>query len=454
MTWQREQLLKALHDKSLKGGWAQWALLEVEEDRQEFYLIQSSSHRVELDQSREVHNQVFKLRAYIEKPDGRLGTSESPLFQKLDLSTQLQELEKKAMLGGEKSWHFPERWEKSARQPQKVYPPLVDDLVGCATQIYQDLESSIRESKKGEFNSAELFVTREKRRRTISTGFTHETVESRIYAEVCFSATDRSTGLSEEFLITRWAAHPEQLDFAKMCAESAEFAEASLKTEKPPSGQYAVLLHADVLRPLFHDVLSQMNSRQRYYQLPFLEKGKELIPQFSGVPFALSLNPDRDFCFASGVYSGEGSMQRELTLARGNVILQNPTSSQMSQYLDQPETTILGSVVVTPESVESYEDLKQAKPQVLEILQFSGLFTNEMDLTFSSEIRLARLYDRQTGKSKFIKGGNLSGHFPTNFRGVMWGGKVVVENHEESGGGGTSYVGPQMALVTEVSVSS
>jgi hypothetical protein len=454
MTWQREQLLKALHDKTLKGGWAQWALLEVEEDRQEFYLIQSAQHRVELDQSREVHNQVFKLRAYIEKPDGRLGTSESPLFQKLDLNNQLQDLEKKAMLGGEKTWHFPERWEKSNRQPQKAYPPMVDDLVGCATQIYQDLERSIRESKNGEFNSAELFVTREKRRRTLSTGFTNETLESRIYAEVCFSATDRSTGLSEEFLITRWAAHPEQLDFTKMCSESAEFAKASLQTEKPPSGQYAVLLHADVLRPLFHDVLSQLNARQRYFQLPYLEKGKELIPQFSGVPFAMSLNPDRDFCFASGAYSGEGSMQHELTLASGNVILQNPTSSQMSQYLDQPETTVLGSVVVTPESVESYEELKGAKPQVLEILQFSGLFTNEMDLTFSSEIRLARLYDGQTGKAKFIKGGNLSGHFPTNFKGVLWGGKVVVENHEESGGGGTTYVGPQMALVTDVSVSS
>ncbi|MCB0386910.1 MAG: hypothetical protein KDD43_16060, partial [Bdellovibrionales bacterium] len=110
MLWQRDELVRALKTKSLDNSWAQWALLEIEEDRQEFYLIQSPTTRVELDQSREVHNQVFKLRVYLNKPDGRLGTAESPLFQKLDLMTQLTELEKKAQLGGEKKWHFPDEW--------------------------------------------------------------------------------------------------------------------------------------------------------------------------------------------------------------------------------------------------------------------------------------------------------------------------------------------------------
>lgn len=403
MLWLRDELVRALKTKSLDNSWAQWALLEIEEDRQEFYLIQSPTTRVELDQSREVHNQVFKLRVYLNKPDGRLGTAESPLFQKLDLMTQLAELEKKAQLGGEKKWHFPDEWEKSAKQPQKVYPALEKDLAGCSFQIYQDLEKAIRQCEQGEFNSAELFVVREKRCRTLSTGFTNEVVDSRIYAEVCFSETDSKTGLSEEFLITRWAAHPEQIDFARMCAESAEYAKASLRTEKPETGQYDVILHADVLTALFHDVLSQLNSRQKYYQLPFLEKGKELIPNFKGDAFELNLSPDRDFCFASAAYSGEGCLQSKLTLAKGNTIQHNPTSAQMSQYLDQPMTTVLGSLVVEPESVTDVESLRKAKPKVLEILQFSGLFTNEMDLTYSSEIRLARLYDNTTGKVCYIK---------------------------------------------------
>lgn len=454
MLWQRDDLLKTLKTKSESAGWTQWALLEMEEDRQEFYLIQSKTDRVDLDQSREVHNQVYRLRVYINKEDGRQGTAETPLFPKLDLQTQLNELEKKAHLGAEKSWQFPKQWETATAQPQKIYPPLVEDLAGCAFQIYKDLEKAVRACDQGEFNSAELFVIKDKKRRTLSTGFSSEEVGSRIYSEVCFSNTDPSNQLSEEFMVTRWAAHPEQLDFARMCRESAEFAAASLKTQKPKMGEYDVILHADVLNTLFHDVFSQLNARQKYYKLPFMEKGAEFIPGFKGVPFKLNLEPLRDFCFGSGSYSGDGCLQQNMTLAKGNTIQENPTSSQMSQYLELPTTTVIGSLVVEPESCLDIAELRKSRPKVLEILQFSGLFSNEMDLTYSSEIRLARLYDNETGEETFIKGGNLSGHFPTNFASVTWGGNQIEDNGEGYSGGGTSYVGPECALVGSVSVSS
>ena len=454
MLWQREDLLKFLEIKSKKFGWVQWALQEREEDRQEFYLIGSPTDRVALDQSREVHNKVFRLKVYIGKEGGKQGAAESPLFPKLSLESQLNELERKAHLGTEKSWQFPQKWEEGAREPQKVYLPLKEDLAGCAYQIYQDLEKAIKSCGKGEFNSAELFVIRDKKRQTLSTGFDSQELGSRIYGEVCFSETEKKTGLSEEFLVTRWVAHPEQLDFNDMCSESADSAAASLKTEKPEMGEYHVILRADVLNTLFHDVFSQLNAWQKYYQLPFMEKGSELIPGFKGTPFTLKLDPLRDFCFASGTYSGEGCLQKEMALVERNIIQANPTSSQMSQYLDQPTTTVTGSLVLEPECVHKASELRRLRPKVLEILQFSGLFSNEMDLTYSSEIRLARLYDNERGREVFIKGGNLSGHFPTNFANVVWGGAQVEDNGESYSSGGTSYVGPEYALVDSVSVSS
>ncbi|MBK7842314.1 MAG: hypothetical protein IPJ71_01260 [Bdellovibrionales bacterium] len=458
LLWNRTDLLECLKKNTSQQGrpWLQWALTERQEDRQEFYLIQSMTQKVVLDQSREVEDRSFNLRLYVRRSDGnKMGVAEGPLFQKLDLQGQLEELEKKALLGVEREWLFPksDRDDEESQPPLKVYPPLLAEIRDCSFRVYRDLEKAIQRAAEGQFNSGELFVIREHRVRTLSSGFSTEQIESKIYAEVCFSSQDKESGLSEEFLVTRWACHPEQLDFDKMCRESAQFAQASLRTERPASGEIHVLLHADVLNSLFHDVLSQLSSRQKYYQMPFKPKGSSLIEDFKGMPFVMRLDPTLDYCFGSGSFSSEGLSQRNKILVQDNKIQFNPTSSQMSQYLGDEVTTVLGNLVIVPSKLESKDSLIKSEDKVLEILQFSGLFTNSMDLTYSSEIRLARLYDNRTGKVSYIKGGNLSGHFPTNFSSVLWGGDAVVENWFDESGGHT-YFGPEVALIGNVSVTS
>lgn len=457
LLWNRTDLLECLKKNTGQGrAWLQWALTERQEDRQEFYLIQSLTQKVVLDQSREVEDRSFHLRLYVRRPDGKqMGVAEGPLFQKLDLLKQLEGLEKKALLGVEKEWLFPkpDKEDEETQSPLKVYPPLLAEIKNCSFKVYRDLEKAIQRAREGQFNSGELFVIRENRVRTLSSGFSSEQIESKIYAEVCFSSQDKDSGLAEEFLVTRWASHPEQLDFDKMCRESAQFAEASLRTAKLASGEFHVLLHADVLNALLHDVLSQLTSRQKYYKLPFKPKGTSFIDNFKGMPFVMSLDPSLDYCFASGSFSSEGLSQRNRVLVQDNRVQFNPTSSQMSQYLGDEVTTVLGNLVIVPSKIESKESLIKSQDKVLEILQFSGLFTNSMDLTYSSEIRLARLYDNRTGKVSYIKGGNLSGHFPTNFTSVLWGGDSVVENWFDEGGGHT-YYGPEVALIGNVSVTS
>lgn len=457
LLWNRTDLLDCLKKNTGQGrAWLQWALTERQEDRQEFYLIQSLTQKVVLDQSREVEDRSFHLRLYVRRPDGnKMGVAEGPLFQKLDLLTQLAAFEKKALLGVEKEWLFPkpDKEDEETQPPLKVYPPLLAEIRDCSFKVYRDLEKAIQRAAEGQFNSGELFVIREHRLRTLSSGFSTEQIESKIYAEVCFSSQDKDSGQSEEFLVTRWASHPEQLDFDKMCRESAQFAQASLRTAKLGSGEFHVLLHADVLNALLHDVLSQLSSRQKYYQLPFKPKGTSLIDNFKGMPFVMRLDPTLDYCFGSGSFSAEGLSQGNKILVQENRIQFNPTSSQMSQYLGDEVTTVLGNLVIIPSKFESKELLIKSQDKVLEVLQFSGLFTNSMDLTYSSEIRLARLYDNRTGKVSYIKGGNLSGHFPTNFSSVLWGGDAVVENWFDEGGGHT-YFGPEVALIGNVSVTS
>lgn len=459
--WQLDELISSLKENCEKdSSWHQWALTQREENRQEYYLIQSAEKGgVDLDQSRGVTNLEFKLRLYVKKAEGQLGFAEGSLIREWELVPQLESLKQKALLGSEELWSFPNPissnpLKASEESPQKIYAPLLDDLSGCAFQIYQDLGAAIRVTSMGQFNSAELFVIHERLTVVLSSGFTRVQDESKIYAEVCFSATDDNSSLSEEFLVTRWASHPEQLNFTQMCQESSTLAEASLRTKKASSDSYSVILHKDALNILLHDLLAQLRAQRKYYRMPFKEKDSPLIENFSGNPFALKLDPTLDFCFASQAYSGEGWPQRILELARDNQVLSHMTSHQMAQYLGEKPSSTEGCLVIEPERVLSKEALVQSQPRVLEILQFSALSCSDMDLTFSSEIRLARLYDRETGEISYIKGGNLSGHLPTNFAQVQWGGDLMVENYLEYSGAGMSYFGPELALINNVRVSS
>jgi hypothetical protein len=114
-------------------------------------------------------------------------------------------------------------------------------------------------------------------------------------------------------------------------------------------------------------------------------------------------------------------------------------------------TSSAGAVVVEALKSSTEDELRKSEPRVLEVLQFSALFSNASDLTFSSEIRLARLHEE--GKVTYIKGGSLAGNFRENFQGVRWSNRTVTENLAEMNGP-QSYIGPSMALLSNVSISA
>ena len=101
----------------------------------------------------------------------------------------------------------------------------------------------------------------------------------------------------------------------------------------------------------------------------------------------------------------------------------------------------------------SYEELTQQAPLVLEILQFSGLFTDANTGTFSSEIRLARLFDNEKKQVTYIKGGSLSGSISENFRELRLSHSKISRAHfSNESANGQGYFGPEYALLSNVSI--
>jgi hypothetical protein len=90
---------------------------------------------------------------------------------------------------------------------------------------------------------------------------------------------------------------------------------------------------------------------------------------------------------------------------------------------------------------------------VIEILQFSGLFADPNSGTFSSEIRLAKLYDNEKNQITYLKGGSLSGSINENFKKVKFSKNRVKKAHFSSNSPvGQGYYGPEFALMNDVSI--
>ena len=150
--------------------------------------------------------------------------------------------------------------------------------------------------------------------------------------------------------------------------------------------------------------------------------------------------------------SEQGLVQRPLKLVEKNRVVATATDKQYGDYLGISPNTNRGNIVVDP-GMMSYEELTRQSPQVIEILQFSGLFTDPNSGTFSSEIRLAKLYDNQTGSVHYLKGGSLSGSISENFKGLRLSKNRSIRSlffSDHSHGQG--YFGPDFALLSNVSI--
>lgn len=450
--WNKQELIAALTRLVDQEKIFQWKIVREENQRRERYFI-GVANKATVDQARIVTEKNFYVALECLKEGDKLGSASAKLFASEALDPQLDALLASAQLGETDKWSYPEKKQDFVEHID-IDTAIAENIDTATEEIQSGLLSEVEKIQKQEFNSAELFVTKKTSEVTLSSGFERKTTRSNIYVEVCFSDTDQSSQLSEEYMVTKWAVAQDQLPYNALVNTSAELASASLNTSTPKSGRYSVILDARILSQLWHDAVSHTFLANKYLGLPFIASGENFIPKFTGEPFTLSLDPQLKNCLESASYSAEGLSQEKLNIVRDNKVLVNPATKMYADYLKQQPTSHLGAISVKATGMP-LADLKKLDKKVLEILQFSALFSNRNDLTYASEIRLGRLYDNETGEVSYIKGGSLSGNFKANFAGVRWSDTLVLDNHVETMGSGLeSYYGPSHALIPDVSISS
>ncbi len=445
--WTIDQLKSQLSKrKDVKA----WIISQENVHRRERYFLNDSG-KLAIDQDREVNSQNINLRLFVPlAAPGRQGEITKKLFTARPLDEQLDSAIAAAEQTDHQSWDLPTEVPKNVPQYAACDPQMEEDLNGSMDKATIQISEAVSQKRATDFNSAELFLSVHNRTLHLSNGLTHRTAQSRAYVEAAYSMTQGTA--SDEYLHTSWSVHLGDLPIGKLFDEASERAENSLDVRKPMSGSYAVIIDSEVLATLFHGYFSQLSAANAYHKLPFIKPGNELIAQAQGELLTIAIDPSLEYGAGTAALSDQGIVQKRLVLVDRNRVLATATDKQYADYLGTEVTTTRGNLVIET-GKHSHEELTQASPQVLEILQFSGLFMNGNTGTFGSEIRLAKLYDQKSGSVRYIKGGSLSGSIQENFKDLKLSNKQIKRAHFSSDKPtGDGYVGPEYALLSNVSV--
>jgi predicted Zn-dependent protease len=450
--WTLEQLKSQL---SRREDIKDWIITEENTHRRERYFMAQSDHMI-LDQDRNITSRNITVRLSTHLPtQGRQGEITKKFFYSVSLKDQIDAAVEAALQTDHQAWDLPTEVPSSLPELKTTDPRMAEDIDQVMGEVTTRFQTAVNQKRETNFNSAELFLSVHHRELHLSNGLRHRSSQSRVYAEAAFSfARKHSNGKTEsdEYLSTQWAVNLDDLPVEKLFHETSDRAFHSLDVIKPSTGKYAVIVDAEVLSTLLHGHVSQLSASNAYNNLPYIKPGDEFIAGATGDLISISLDPSLPYGASTVPVSEQGLVQTPLQLVNENRVIASPTDKQYGDYLGLRPTTTRGNIVIQPGKL-TYQELTQQAPIVIEILQFSGLFADANSGTFSSEIRLAKLYNNQNGMVSYIKGGSLSGSISENFKGLKMSSTRVNRSYFSTDSTyGQGYFGPDYALLSDVSI--
>jgi predicted Zn-dependent protease len=159
----------------------------------------------------------------------------------------------------------------------------------------------------------------------------------------------------------------------------------------------------------------------------------------------ITLDPTTPGMALTTPFTDEGMKPVKALVVKDDIVATQIVHNRIGQYLNKDPNYIAGNMLVKL-GTSSKEDLIKSSPDCLEILSFSSLLINPNTLTWSSEIKLGKLYKH--GKLDcMIKGGVVSGNIKENLTNFKFGNVEIRINEVGGYQGSKGYVGPNCMLI-------
>jgi len=395
-------------------------------------------------QVREVEDVSFTIRIYVRHGNPTvMGSASITLDPFAELDAQIERAYNNALAVSNPLWDLPAPPGEPYPIVRSVDPALVASLQDVKQKIEAQAIRNLQAQKKIRCNSAELYVNLHTRITETSTGM-HLTRQT---GDLYFEAAMEPLPLPNRQEVHKYtqAIGMDDLDLDGFFARISEETLSLNETRLPAGGEPYLLVGADVVSDFLHAILGQLGAEAEYRNLPHLKEG-ETIVEAKGDPLTLDLDPFLPLMAETTGYTAEGLIAEQGRVIDKNRVVKQFVSHRMGQYLERPANGLTGNMILA-EGSRSREELIDSVDECLEILTFSSLLINPVTLTWSSEIKLAKLH-KKGAAPEMIKGGVVSGSIKANLSDCLFSNRIVKKNtvadqwHPSKG-----YVGPDFMLI-------
>lgn len=406
-----------------------WCALRRTLDSCQALLQGRDGNALDCYQDRTVSETTYSMQVYALQEDGAsMGMSTATVDPRRPLPAQIAAALAAARLARNPPWPLPAPPAVPYPEVCTADPAIVADPAGEQARLLALLRREAAALEGVRMNSAEAYVNRRSLAARWSTGIAVAKSVSDVYVEVAVEPLPGPNRQEVNPFIE--AVGVDGLELPVFLRRVAEEARALGKTELPRTTEQAVVLvDAEAVTGLLHELSGQFRAECEYEKRPCLLPGAEaasgpVAP--GGDRLTLALDPLLPAMAQSTAFTDEGLPAERAVMIEDGVVRRQLVSTRFGHYLGRPANGICGNLVV-PAGTRSREELLASAPEVLEIITFSSLLVNPQTLSWSSEIKLGRLY-RDGRPVALVKGGVVSGNLRDNLRDCTFSRDLVTRN--------------------------
>lgn len=400
-------------------------------------------------QDRLVNELSYSLTIYSSAPESQhVGIATKTIMPHLDLDDQISETIKLSESSQNRKWTLPEKPDSPWPEVITADRRLKDDGEKLQNEIEERIEKALSSYSHIHFNSAELYLNYYTGKTITHTGIEMEKDSSDIYFEIALEKRrDDLTENDKEVLEMLTSVSYSTFDIEGFIDSCADQVTSLTESQEPEtSDDMPIIIDSTALSHILAAPVSQLYAANEFHKIPFMKEGELLTEHSDGDTITLSLNPFLESMAASTPFTPEGLIAEESVLIENSKVIRRPVSNRYGQYLGMESNGICGNILVETGSTP-YSDFYHLSDSVLEIISFSSLLVDNSKMTWSSEIKLGKLY--RNGKfDRIIKGGVVSGNIRDNLSNMRLSREVGTENDPGNPiTGPFAYRGPEKMLI-------
>lgn len=411
-------------------------------------MIGSPGKNFENYQNREVLDHSYQIEIYTRHSNPMLMGSSSFSIDPLDnLENQVIKTFNNSLLVGNKPWDLPTKLNAPYEKVLTVDLVIAESLVAAHNKIQDEINNKVKMLTKVNVNSGELFTNLKTIYFETSLGLSGQKENSDIYFEMAIEKLP--TPNTQEVLKYKKAMSIEDANLSKFIDDSVEETLSISVPQVPKTSENCtILVNEEVICNLLANIVLQLSANREYDKSPFHSRGDSLLKgeKVQGSDrISITLDPSTPVMALTTPFTNEGMKPVRAEIVKDDTVIVQLVNNQIGQYLEKEPNYIEGNMLVKSGTLTKEELLNSAN-ECIEIIAFSSLLISSNTLTWSSEIKLGKLF--KNGKfHSMIKGGVVSGNIKENLTNFKFS-KDEIKFNDIGGWGLTKgYVGPSYMLI-------